>query len=396
MNLIEKPISGEWGNEGKGIKVIRSTNFTNEGILNLDNVIERNIPEKKIESKLLKKGDIIIEKSGGSPNQPVGRVVFFDRDDRYLFSNFTSVLRPKSKEVYPKYLHYILFATHRIGVTNLFQNKTTGILNLQLNRYIQKIKIPLPPLPIQQKIAQVLDRADVLRQRNRQIIRHYDQLAQSVFLEMFGDPVKNPKGWEVKKLQNLGSWRSGGTPSRKKPEYFKGSIPWLSSGELEDIFCSKSNEFITKAAIENSAASIIKPYSLLLGMYDTAALKSTINTVECSCNQAIAFAKIDSEKANTVFLYCLIQIGKKHYRRLQRGVRQKNMNLSMIKAMPVLAPPLNLQNQFAQIIQRIEAQKQQQQHALAKSEELFQSLLQRAFKGELLAEAKTNPPMEMF
>ena len=396
INLVEKPISGEWGSEGKGIKVIRSTNFTNEGVLNLDNVIERDIPQKKIESKLLKKGDIVIEKSGGSPNQPVGRVVFFDCDDRYLFSNFTSVLRPKAKVVYPKYLHYILFATHKIGITNLFQNKTTGILNLQLNRYIQKIKIPLPPLPIQRKIAEVLDRADALRQRHRQIIAHYDQLAQSVFLNMFGDPVTNQKGWDIEKLQSFGNWKSGGTPSRKTPEYFDGSIPWLSSGELENIFLSESNEHITEEAVKKSAASIVEPYSLLLGMYDTAALKSTINTVACSCNQAIAFAKINPEKANTVFLYYLIQIGKQHYRRLQRGVRQKNMNLSMIKSMPVLSPPLNHQNQFAEIIQRVETQKQQQQQALAKSEELFQSLLQRAFRGELFTEAKAAQQMEIF
>ena len=325
----------------------------------------------------------------------LGKIGIYEAEHEPIIHGMNLLCLRSNSGLFPKYAYYFFNSNYFKKQLPRITNKSVNQASFSVTK-LKELKIPLPPLPIQQKIAQVLDRADALRQRNRQIIRHYDQLAQSVFLEMFGDPVKNPKGWEVKKLQNLGSWRSGGTPSRKKPEYFKGSIPWLSSGELEDIFCSKSNEFINTAAIENSAASIIKPYSLLLGMYDTAALKSTINTVECSCNQAIAFAKIDSEKANTVFLYYLIQIGKKHYRRLQRGVRQKNMNLSMIKAMTVLAPPLPLQNQFAQIIHRIEAQKQQQQQALAKSEELFQSLLQRAFKGELLAEAKTNPQMEMF
>lgn len=100
--------------------------------------------------------------------------------------------------------------------------------------------------------------------------------------------------------------------------------------------------------------------------------------------------------ANTVFLYYLIQVGKEHYRRLQRGVRQKNMNLSMIKSMPVLSPPLSLQNQFATIIQRVETQKQRQQAELAKSEELFQSLLQRAFRGELFTQEKKIQQMDMF
>lgn len=298
-----------------------------------------------------------------------------------------------SKEVLPVYLYYFLLSSKRS-----FVSKGVGGAQPNISATILKsIKIPLPPLPIQQKIARVLDQADALRQRHRQIIHHYDQLAQSVFLDMFGDPVKNPKEWEIEKLGCFGNWRSGGTPSRKNSEYFKGNIPWLSSGELESMFLSSSNEHITEAAIKNSAASIVEPpYSLMLGMYDTAALKSTINTIACTCNQAIAFAKLDSERANVVFLYYLIQIGKEHYRRLQRGVRQKNMNLSMIKAMPVLHPPLALQNQFAEIIQTIEAQKQRQQQVLAQSEALFQSLLQRAFRGELFAEEKTDQQMKMF
>ena len=110
-NLIEKPISGEWGKEpliDPIIKVLRSTNFTNDGKLDLSNVVERSISQNKIELKSLKYGDIIIEKSGGSPNQPVGRVVYYDqKDGEYLFSNFTSALRPKEC-VFPRYLFFLL------------------------------------------------------------------------------------------------------------------------------------------------------------------------------------------------------------------------------------------------------------------------------------------------
>jgi len=115
-------------------------------------------------------------------------------------------------------------------------------------------------------------------------------------------------------------------------------------------------------------------------MYDTAALKSTINKVECSCNQAIAFAKLDDNRANTVFIYYFIQYGKDFLRRMQRGVRQKNMNLSMIKDLKIFLPPIELQNSFAEIIKQIETQKKLTQQSLQKSEDLFQSLLQRAFK----------------
>lgn len=135
--LITDKISGEWGNEGTpetGVKVIRTTNFTNEGVINFDNIVYREIDPKKVTSKRLQTGDIIIEKSGGSPTQPVGRVVFFDikTDKPFLCNNFTSVLRPNKKLVHPKYLFYRLFEGHKEGRTLKYQNKTTGIIMVVL------------------------------------------------------------------------------------------------------------------------------------------------------------------------------------------------------------------------------------------------------------------------
>ena len=201
---------------------------------------------------------------------------------------------------------------------------------------------------------------------------------------MFGDPVANNKGLPKIKLGDLGKWQSGGTPSRKNSAYFEGDIPWLSSGELEEMYISDSKEHISQEAVNESAAKIVENGSLLLGMYDTAALKSTISDAPLTCNQAIAFCRLNDSKVNTVYVYKIIQIGKEHYRRLQRGVRQKNLNLSMVKEIEILYPSLELQNQFAERVQAIEAQKAQAQASLVQAEDLFNSLLQRAFKGELL------------
>lgn len=96
-DLFEKPISGEWGievTEGeKGVKVIRTTNFTSLGRLNLSKVVVRNIDTEKYKNKALRYGDIIIEKSGGSPTQPVGRVVVFEEntDEKYCFGIFVLI-----------------------------------------------------------------------------------------------------------------------------------------------------------------------------------------------------------------------------------------------------------------------------------------------------------------
>lgn len=279
------------------------------------------------------------------------------------------------------YLYY-WFLDNKKVLESYSNNAVVPILN---NAILSTIQIPLPPLATQQKIAAILDAADAYRQLTKTLIAKYDQLAQSLFLDMFGDPVRNEKGWDFLKLGQLGEWSSGGTPSRKVDEYYNGKIPWLSSGELGATYISESSEHITEKAIRESATKLIKPESLLLGMYDTAALKSSITTDELTCNQAIAFSLLNCELVNTLFIFLLIQYGKEHFRRLQRGVRQKNLNLSMIKDIQVFCPPIALQNQFAERIQLLEAQKQQAQSCLQKAEELFNSLLQKAFKGELVS-----------
>jgi type I restriction enzyme, S subunit len=198
-DLISEKISGEWGIEpasDKCVKIIRTTNFTNTGKINFSNIVEREISDSKIDQKKLRNGDIIIEKSGGSPTQPVGRVVFFDSDKHiYLCNNFTSILRP-SEKTFPKYLFFSLFYLYQKNKTLNYQNKTTGIINLQLDRYIQTEKIPLPTLQHQERIVKILDKADSLLQKRKQAISLLDEYLKSVFLEMFGDPIINSKGWE--------------------------------------------------------------------------------------------------------------------------------------------------------------------------------------------------------
>jgi type I restriction enzyme S subunit len=285
----------------------------------------------------------------------------------------TKVLKAKDKTLTnDKYLFHFL--------------KSLNIPDTGYNRhfkYLKSAKIPLPPLPQQQKIANILDAADALRQNDKALIAKYDELTQALFLDMFGDPVSNPKNLPKIKLGELGKWQSGGTPSRSKSEYYNGTIPWLSSGELNEMYVSESKEHITETAIKESSTRLIEKGSLLLGMYDTAALKSTISTIDITCNQAIAYSKLDDKLVSTVYAYFIIQIGKEDYKKFQRGVRQKNLNLSMIKNLEILLPHLKLQNQFAERVSVIEEQKAIVQKSLEKSESLFNSLLQKAFKGEL-------------
>ena len=278
------------------------------------------------------------------------------------------------------YLYY-WFKGNKSLIDSYANNAVVPILN---NRTLETIKLPIPPLSQQQKIANILDAADALRKNDKALVAKYDELTQALFLDMFGDPVSNPKNLPKIKLGELGKWQSGGTPSRSKSEYYNGRIPWLSSGELNEMYVSESKEHITETAIKESSTRLIEKGSLLLGMYDTAALKSTISTIDITCNQAIAYSKLDDKLVSTVYAYFIIQIGKEDYKKLQRGVRQKNLNLSMIKNLEILLPHLKLQNQFAERVAVIEEQKAIAQKSLEHSESLFNSLLQKAFKGELV------------
>lgn len=265
-----------------------------------------------------------------------------------------------------------------------FQRTATGATIPHISRVaLENLEVPVFSIEKQKyTYKQMLKMQELIEKRQSQITA-LDELIQSLFLEMFGDPVTNSMGWELQTLKEFGEWKSGGTPSRSNKEYYTGNIPWLSSGELNDIYTSQSSEHITENAVEESSAKYIEEGSILLGMYDTAALKSTIAKMKCTCNQAIAFSKLNEDKVSTLYVYQYIQMAKEHLKRQQRGVRQKNMNLSMIKDLIVMYPPVELQKQFEEKLKAILEKKQLFIHGLIELETLYNSLLQKSFKGEL-------------
>ena len=151
-DFIEVSFPGEWGQEdkdGNGVKVIRTTNFTNTGKLNLADVVTRDIDPNKVEKKKLKKGDIILERSGGTNDNPVGRVVYFNEDGLYLFNNFTQLLRCK-EEVNSLFIFYSLFNYYQMNkrIIRSMGNKTTGIQNLKMDQYWQ---IPIADVSVERQ-----------------------------------------------------------------------------------------------------------------------------------------------------------------------------------------------------------------------------------------------------
>lgn len=163
-SVVIKPLSGEWGQEdtdGTGVKVLRTTNFTDSGFIDYTEVVRRSIELKKVEAKALRDGDILIEKSGGSDTKPVGRVVFYqETSENFLFNNFTALLRPNTPKLNSRFLFTFLFVTYWNGGTKLYENKTTGIHNLKLADYLVNTMIPIPPIEDQEVFAAFVEQSD--------------------------------------------------------------------------------------------------------------------------------------------------------------------------------------------------------------------------------------------
>ena len=161
-DYIDDSFPGEWGTEdkdGNGVKVIRTTNFTNSGKLNLEDVVTRNIEERKVSRKRIKKYDTILERSGGTAENPVGRVVLFEEDEQYLCNNFTQVLR--FKNIDPRFAFYALYYFYQTNKTAIrsMGSKTTGIQNLNMGKY-QEIGVPNASDEQQEAFVSIAEQAD--------------------------------------------------------------------------------------------------------------------------------------------------------------------------------------------------------------------------------------------
>lgn len=184
IDITGKSLSGEWGTDdetGDGIPVLRTTNFTNEGVVNYNDVVTRTITKKNIADKFLRKGDIIIEKSGGSDKFPVGRVIYFDGEENtYLFNNFTGLLRVKNQdEWYPKYIFYSLYANYKRGGTRAFENKTTGLHNLKTDDYVSRYEVAEIDKTEQILICEKLNKLYEIIKLRRQELQLLDELIKA-------------------------------------------------------------------------------------------------------------------------------------------------------------------------------------------------------------------------
>lgn len=362
-----------------GGRVIRITNVQ-KGIIEDNN--PKFYPENllsKLNPYKISEGDILMSLTGN-----VGRVGRFPKDLLPAYIN-QRVCRVKSisTELVDDYLFHILnsddFESRAI-------NSSTGIAQMNLStKWIEEFEIPLPPIETQKRIAQILDDAQALKQKTEQLLKEYDALAQSIFLDMFGDFVNNQKKWDKVQFDSVFNSIRYGTSS--PPIYSKEGIPFIRATNV------KNGDVALKGMvyISNEEAAKIKKCKLNEG--DLIVVRSGANTGDC-CRipnkYQDAYGGFDliiviDEPYSTFYNFLLnTKAGKAILEPLTRRAGQPHLNSKQISELEVFEVPLHLQNQFAEKVALIEQQKELAKQELKESEDLFNCLLQKAFKGELV------------
>lgn len=390
IDITGKAISGEWGNDdetGEGIPVLRTTNFTNEGIVDYKNVVTRNITKKNISEKYLKHGDIIVEKSGGSDKQPVGRVIYFEgEEDKFLFNNFTGLLRVQNtKEWYPKYVFYSMFSNYNKGGTRRFQNKTTGLHNLQIDRYVNELCLKKVELEKQVKCCEILDKIKAIIDYRKRQIEELDILIKSRFVEMFGDPVHNPFAWNIKPFLECGSCKNGmnfGAGETGVELQYLGVGDFKNLTKIEEVtklgqvclnkmpsedYMLKNGDIVFVRSNGNKA---------LVGRCLAVYPNGTPITYSGFC---IRYRKTDE----SLEIPYLLQVLKTESMRLMmagRGANIQNLNQQILGQLQIPIPPKDLQREFGQFINQVDKLKFGVHKSLDETQELFDSLMQMYFE----------------
>ena len=243
--------------------------------------------------------------------------------------------------------------------------------------------IPLPPQSTQLAIVSELDKINELIRLKKEQLKDFDNLAQSLFYEMFGDPVENEKGWEVKKLGKVCSIGTGSTPNRKNKDFYEnGTYPWVKSTEVCNLPIYSVEEYITEEALKNSNCTLYPQNTILMAMYGQGKTRGQIGLlkIEACTNQAVAAIIPAKEVVDEIFLCQHLMLMYEHIRNMARGGNQANLNLSIVKSIQIFLPPLSLQHLFAQRIEQIEREKSEVQKSIQDLETLLASRMQYWFE----------------
>lgn len=301
-----------------GVKLLNVSNLRN-GQIDLttsDRYISENEAFNKYSHFLCDPNDFIIASSGIKIDSFNSKMGFIHQSDLPVCMN-TSTIRFKvlNKEVLE--IRYFMYYLKSVAFKKVLTKVVTGSAQLNFGpSHLKNMSISLPNLDVQKNIVQRLDRVNKLIEIKRKLLFLLDGLVKSRFVELFGNPVLNEKGWNLTSLESVcQSIYGGGTPSKKIKEYYMGTIPWVTSKDMKSDIIVDSIEHITQVAIDNSSTKIIPPESVLI-VIRSGILKHTlpvcINKSRVTINQDLKALVLD-ERCKAIYLQYLLKALERIY-----------------------------------------------------------------------------------
>lgn len=288
-----------------------------------------------------------------------------------------------SKEVIVEYLYYFL----KHNVSSL-QAKGNGATFKELAKpAVEDFPIALPPLDDQIRIAHLLGKVEGLIAQRKQHLQQLDDLLKSVFLEMFGDPVRNEKGWDAEPFSQVGKFTSGGTPSKSRDDFWIGEYPWVSPKDMKVPKIFDSEDHISAKVFDETSLKRIAPGHLLIvvrGMILAHSFPVAINMVDVAINQDMKAIKLKSNLRTAYVFHCLNALKRQILKLITTaGHGTKKFDSDVMVKLLIPVPPPEMQDKFLFIADKIEQTKSRYQQTLTDLEALYGALSQQAFKGEL-------------
>ena len=342
--------------EGKGYPLIRTPNV-GKGRLDLNGVhrVSESVYKQRIQRGAPRANDLIFAREA-----PAGNVALVQENQTVCLGQRTVLIRPNVQKVNPQYLvYYLLSPKPQYELLGTANGATVAHVNLPA---IRNLKIELPEKSVQDKIGTILVTYDDLIENNQKQIKLLEEAAQRLYKEWFVDlrfPGHEntkivdgvPEGWQYEKLGDLVKTTSGGTPSRRKSEYYvNGNIRWIKTKELNDRFIFETEEHITEDAVKNSSAKVLPEGTLIVAMYGATIGKIGITAAEMACNQACcAFISFD-DMISKEYLYCWLMDNREYLVSQGKGAAQSNLSQEMIRNFSLLCPDKKVIKNFTEIV----------------------------------------------
>ena len=378
-----------WFQEGPGV---RNTQYTSSGVklLNVANLVngkvdlstsDRYISEEEAYGKykhfLVDDGDFIIASSGIKVDYFDKKMGFVSTSQLPLCMN-TSTIRFKVIDKSILDIRYFMYYLKSDHFKRQLSYNITGSAQLNFGpSHIKKMTLPLVCLNKQLIIIERLDKTNVIIDKLNNLLILLDELIKSRFVEMFGDPVLNTKMWEIQPVINECECL---VPGRDKPKSFTGSIPWITIDDLivnGITYSSKQGLGLTKEEIKQVNRKTIPVGSVIMSCVGNLGICSIAGT-DMIINQQLHSFQCGN-RINRIFLMYNLTYRKDYMNKWASNTTVQYMNKTICNSIPIMLPPIELQNQFADFVAKVEQQKATIQKSIDKLETLRKSLMQEYF-----------------